>query len=100
MIKATIVRSPEGMIIGFSVRNHGESIVCAAVSMLVLNTVNSIETFTDADFSCEYQEEGGYLAFSLSSVGHERASLLLDAMYLGLSMAGDEYPDEISLMEV
>ena len=43
MILAEIFRDESGGITGFTVQNHGESIVCAAVSMLVLNTVNSLD---------------------------------------------------------
>ena len=37
---------------------EGQDIVCAAVSVLVINTVNSLETFTDDQF--EVQEEDVY----------------------------------------
>ncbi|MDE6181647.1 MAG: ribosomal-processing cysteine protease Prp, partial [Eubacteriales bacterium] len=30
-------------IVGFEIKNHGKDIVCSAVSILSLNTVNSIE---------------------------------------------------------
>ena len=36
---------------------EGQDIVCAAVSVLVINTVNSLETFTDDQF--EVQEDDG-----------------------------------------
>ena len=37
----------------------GKDIVCAGVSALVLNTINSIETFRDDEFTCEVQEKNG-----------------------------------------
>jgi len=86
-----------GLLAGFTVKNHGESFVCAAVSMLVLNTVNSIEALTDARFSCNYQEEGGFVSFSLDNPAHHDAGLLLRSMMLGLESVRDSYPDEISI---
>jgi len=105
MINAKIMRNGNGQIIGFTVKNHGETHVCAAVSMLVINTVNSIESLTilGADgFECSYNAEGGFLTFSLKD--HEprdaQAGLLLDALELGLYSVRDEHPSEIDVKEV
>jgi len=99
VINAQIVRNAGGKITGFTVENHGESIVCAAVSMLVLNTVNSIERFTKDNFTCDYDENGGYLTFSLSNTRTDETGILLDAMHLGLTSAKTEYPNEIEIKE-
>ena len=37
--------------------DSGQDIVCAAVSVLVINTMNSIERFTDDETSCVSDEE-------------------------------------------
>ena len=103
MINAKIVRDLSGRIIGFTVKNHGESITCAAVSMLVLNTVNSIETFLpDEGIIYEYNETDGYLTFSLIDPASrsDGMGLLLDTMFLGLVGTKNEYPDEIELEQV
>ena len=103
VINAKIFRDKSGKIIAFAVENHGDEIVCAAVSMLVLNTVNSIEAFTKDLFSFDGdEEEGGFLSFSLEnpSTRTSEVGVLLDAMYLGLKTAEEEYPDEIQVMEV
>ena len=102
MINVKIVRSLSGKITGFTVENHGESIVCAAVSMLVLNTVNSIEVLTKDNFTCDYNENGGFLTFSCDnpSAQTEGIRILLDAMYLGLTTAKEEYPKEIEIKEI
>jgi uncharacterized protein YsxB (DUF464 family) len=101
VINVEIVRDSTGKIVGFTAENHGESIVCAAVSMLVLNTVNSVEMLTRDNFTCDYNENGGYLTFSLTdpSSRTEGMGILLDAMYLGLSSAKVEYPEEIEIKE-
>jgi uncharacterized protein YsxB (DUF464 family) len=99
VITAKIVRDSTGQVIGFTVENHGESIVCAAVSMLVLNTVNSIESLTKDNFTCDYNENGGYLKFSLTNPSYrtEGTGILLDAMVLGLTSTKKEHPEEIEV---
>jgi uncharacterized protein YsxB (DUF464 family) len=83
----------------FTVENHGASHVCAAVSMLVINTVNAIEAFTSDSFTCEHNPQGGYLAFSLDNPAHvsEGTRTLLDALRLGLTTAASEHPTEIKI---
>ena len=103
MIKATIYHDGEGATVGFKIKNHGEPIVCAAVSMLVINTVNSIEKLTPLtklDFDCQWDNAGGHLQFMLNSPGlrSSGAGLLLDALVLGLDSIKGQYPTEISII--
>ena len=105
MIDVKIRRNSAGQTVGFVVKNHGETHVCAAVSMLVINTVNSIEILTqigEDGSTCEHEAAGGYIAFSLND--HElrdaEAGLLLDALVIGLCSVRDEHPNEISVKEV
>ena len=100
MIKATILHNRDGRAVGFAVKSHGDPIVCAAVSMLVLNTVNSIERLTAVttdDFNCEWNAGGGFIVFALkrSSLRNTGAGLLLDALVLGLSDVSKQYPNDI-----
>ena len=52
---------------GFDVSGHagyseaGSDIVCAAVSALVINAVNSIEKFTEDETSCVSDEDTGMM---------------------------------------
>lgn len=63
MIKA-IFYQKDGITFGFSVTGHagydesGKDIVCAGVSALVINTINSLETFTDDNIISRIEEEG------------------------------------------
>ena len=103
MIDVEIHRSA-GQSVGFTVKNHGTSHVCAAVSMLVINTVNSIESLTRlgaSGFACKHEDAGGFITFSLnkSSPRDAEAGLLLDALVLGLCSVRDEHPSEISVVE-
>ena len=72
----------------------GQDIVCAAVSVLVINTFNSIERFTDDDFSCEAAEDGGFMSMSFSEEVSDKSKLLLDSMLLGLDEIQKQYGDE------
>ena len=74
--------------------DHGQDIVCSAVSVLVINTFNSIEQFTDDAFSSEAAEDGGYLAMSFPEDISDKSKLLLDSMILGLDEIQKQYGDE------
>ena len=99
MIHAEITKDKHGSIRGFSILNHGQSKACAAVSLLAINTVNSIELFTEDDIVYEYDEkDGGYLKFALSEeTPGEGTAVLLKALELGLTHVKELYPKEISL---
>lgn len=103
MIKADIYRNSNGDIYGFKVENHGLDIVCAAVSILTLNTVNSIEAFTDSDFKCEYEDEGGYILCTIPYIeeggfDHDVA-LLFNCMLLGLKGIEQQYRKYIKVFD-
>ena len=97
MIKIETTYDSENRLTGFTVDNHGSSYVCSAVSMLVINTINSIETLTNQPFNCFYNEGGGYISFALKGRRSSKAGLLLDAMLLGLKSAKEQYPREVKL---
>ena len=65
MTKITIYRNENREVERFSCTGHagyaeyGNDIVCASISVLVINTINSIETFTSTDFICEAEEGVG-----------------------------------------
>ena len=77
----------EGRMCGFKSSGHadyadqGEDIVCAGVSALVINCVNSLEKLTDDGFvSCMIQEP-------LSREGE----LLLQSLHLGITHIAEDY---------
>ncbi|MCC8103071.1 MAG: ribosomal-processing cysteine protease Prp [Clostridiales bacterium] len=82
---------------GFSFVGHagyaeeGSDLVCAAVSVLALNTANSIETFTEDFFSQELSEDGGYLKMEFPEGVSEKSSLLMDSLVLGIQNIQAEY---------
>jgi len=103
MIKARFYRNKEGGLYGFRVQDHGDSIVCAAVSALVMNCVNSIEALTDIAMKCESKEKDGVITCELPTVKagghHHDADLFLQALHLGLSSIAVEYDEHIRVYD-
>ncbi len=109
MIRINIQRSDKGRIRAFSSKGHagfaekGSDVVCAAVSVLVINTINSIEVLLPEDafrMKTETDEKKGYIRCVFSGEPSEEAGLLLDAMYLGLKDIERSYGgDHISIAE-
>lgn len=100
MIRVTIFKDSEGSCQGFCLQghagyaDHGQDIVCAAVSVLALNTVNSIEAFTDDLFEAESDEEQGILEFRFKKTANAESKVLMKSMILGLESIRDVYGTE------
>ena len=101
MIEVTVYKTMRHEYAGFDMSGHagyddiGKDIVCAAVSVLVINTLNSIERFTDDKTSCVSDEETGMISWHLEGNPSKEAGLLLNTMILGLKgMADDENYEE------
>ncbi len=90
MTKVTFYQK-NGVVIGFDAWDHagyanaGEDIICAAVSALVLNAINSIEAFTSDAFTADVKEEDGRIEFRLEQdKPSDDTTLLLKSLILGL----------------
>lgn len=79
---------------------HGQDIICAAVSVLTLNTINAIERFTDEPFEVlAVDEQKGLIdvIFTKRKQGEyePEAELLIRTLILGLidikEMYGEKY---------
>ena len=105
MITITIYQNREQVAQGFRCIGHagyanvGEDIVCSAVSVLVINTINSIEVYTDAEFDIETEEETGLIAFRLKDPANHDETLLIDSMILGLQGIQNDYGKEFLILE-
>ena len=102
MTKVTIYKNQKNECVEFHVIGHagyaeeGEDIVCAGISVLTINTINSIETLTDAVFSVNSDERKGSIKFKMTNPTKE-STLLLEAMILGLQMMAENYSEYIDL---
>ena len=90
--------------VGFDVEGHadfaprGNDIVCAAVSLLVQNTINCIEAFTEDRFEVESSEENAYIGFVLNEEEPSVETMtLLRALKKGIVDLAGGNPDYISL---
>lgn len=106
MIEATIYRK-DGKICAFQITGHagyakrGEDIVCAAASVLTLNTVNAIEEFTEIPYRYEADEKkGGFLkvVFPIEGMADHDVQLLLKTLEMGLSEMQKEYNRYLTLI--
>lgn len=95
MINIT-VKKRNGSYLDFSSRGHagyaekGQDIVCAAVSALIITTVNSLDEFTEE--KVEVGEDDGYVSIHFkTNPNTERGKLLMDSLILGLTEIEHSY---------
>ena len=104
MIKITIFKNHDDKYLGFTCLGHaeyaeeGEDIVCAGVSALVVNTVNSLEMFTSEKFETD-AEVGGEIAIRFESPAGHDADLLVKSLVLGLQGIQETYGDEYIVLD-
>lgn len=108
MIRVTFIKNALDELCGFRMTGHAEyaerggDIVCAGVSALVINTINSIEAFTKDTFSDDVQEqEKDVVFFAVSSVPvSEESKLLLASLSLGLRGIQRDYGKQFIQIDV
>ena len=94
MIRIRLLKK-EGRPVGFESKGHalyaeaGTDIVCSAVSVLLINTVNSVETLTNDRF--EVKEADGYLKLMMAEDVSKETELLLKSLALGLRAIEETY---------
>ena len=76
----------------------GQDIVCAAVSALIITTVNSLEKFTDDKF--DVQEEDGFVSIHFRNHLSERGMLLMDSLLLGVKEIAGSYNNRYLTVKV
>ena len=98
MIQVKVVKQ-DGHYKKFMIDGHagyaeeGEDIVCAAVSALVINALNSIEEFTEDAFTCDCQD-GQIQNWEFTSEVSLESELLMDSLMLGLQNISASYGEE------
>ncbi len=97
MTTITIIKSKSGNYKGMTCSGHagyakaGNDIVCAAVSMLVINTINSLEALTGTEMQVFTNQEEGYIDCKFLTELNEGGTLLMDSLVLGLNGTVEEY---------
>lgn len=100
MIKAVFHKDKEDKITSFKVEGHagyapsGRDIVCAAVSALVVGTINGLEVLTDATFDTAVSH-----GFTKVNIKEPTAycNVLLSSMLLSLEGIQEEFPDNVKI---
>ncbi len=96
MITVSVYKS-QGIYRGFHCLGHagygkaGKDIVCSAVSVLVINTINSMETFLSEDIKVAVDERRGEIRLVFQKIPSEKAGLLMDSLVLGLKGIEENY---------
>ena len=104
MISITVYRNQKEEYLGFDCLGHagyadsGEDVVCAGVSALVINTINSIDSLTNSSFHLETEEESGLIDFTFEESADHDAQLLVESMILGLQGIQNDYGNEFIIL--
>ena len=97
MTHVSIIKTRNGSYKGFNCIGHsgyaeaGEDIVCAAISVLVINTINSLEQLAGEKFKLVTNEEEGLIDCRFEKPINEKSILLLESMILGLRGIKKQY---------
>lgn len=98
MTRVTIYKTKTGEYRKFTCDGHaayadyGQDIVCAAISVLVINTVNSLEEITKEPIQVEADEKSGRIVCTfLKESLQETSAALMDSLVLGLSRIEAQY---------
>ena len=109
MVKVTVYQNQDLGFLGFKSTGHagyavaGEDVVCAGVSVLVINTVNSLDALTDNEFDVDQDAEKGLIELKAPKGLDGSGELLMRSMILGLKELQKSYGDKyvaISFQEV
>lgn len=73
--------------------NHGEDIVCAAVSVLSINTANALDELTTNTLDI-HMDETGYLSVMAVNELDSYGELLMNAFAMGILNTYEEYLNE------
>ncbi|MBP1045423.1 ribosomal-processing cysteine protease Prp [Enterococcus sp. BWM-S5] len=109
MIKGSFKRNEAGMIVSFELSGHamaaehGEDIICAAVSILAFNTVNGIEALAGFQpiVDMDEVEEGYMYVETIFDVNQEQTNIsqiLLESLLIGLQGIEEEHSAFIQII--
>lgn len=97
MTTVLLKKTKNGRYTGFTCTGHagyaesGSDIVCSAISVLVINTINAIEIFAEEEMEVITGEEDGVIDVTFIHPVNEKTELLMDTMALGLENIEKQY---------
>ena len=78
---------------GYAKRNKPD-ILCAAISVLVTNTINSLEALAGEKMKVQTNEETGFISCEFQSSLKAESTFLLDSMVFGLQTLSRDYGEK------
>ncbi len=103
MTEISFYKDSEDQFTGFKCTGHsgyadeGSDIVCAAVSMLTFNFVNSVEKLLGVKTYVEQREEDAYLNVSIEDYNRSDVQLLFRSLLLGIEEIEKNYKKYLRL---
>ncbi|MCL2253437.1 MAG: ribosomal-processing cysteine protease Prp [Lachnospiraceae bacterium] len=91
MTNIIIKKTENGDFAGFTCEGHtdfksaGEDIVCAAVSVLTINTINSLDILVKEPMEVKKNEGKGFISVTFIQTPTKMSCLLMDSYILGIS---------------
>lgn len=73
----------------------GEDVVCAAVTILSLTTLQSLVDLTEDEI--EYDVQPGWVDIKYGDLS-EKAKTLVDSFFIGICLIADEFPGYIRIL--
>lgn len=78
---------------------YGKDIVCASISVLVINTINSLEEIVHEQIMVDTDEKRGLIVCKFESPLQETSKVLVDSLVLGLSRIAAQYGEKYCKLE-
>ena len=103
MTSITFYRDDNDKYFGFECMGHagfskfGKDIVCAAISTLTINFVNSVDELTGVKCEVENDEKAGYLKVMIKDYDNGNVQLLFKSLSLGLNGIQEDYSKYLKL---
>lgn len=73
---------------------YGKDIVCASVSVLVINTINSLEELAREKIVVDSDEKNGRIYCQFEAPLQEKSKVLVDSLVLGISQIAGQYGEK------
>lgn len=106
MVKIVIKKEESGRYLGFEslghaeYSTHGKDIVCSALSLLLINTINSIESIALCKVEVHTNQKSGLMEVNFDDDFNEAAQILMESMILGIRSIMEEYGKKYVSLEI
>ncbi len=103
MTEITFYRNDNDEYMGFECIGHsgyaksGKDIVCASISALTINFVNSVDEFTSSKCDVDADEKSGYMKVTVNDSQNADVQLLFKSLRLGLNGVQESYSKYLKL---